>query len=158
MRQARDDWARQRIINGLDGDSGDATEVPWWSDPFKFLSSMRADHVSFPHAGRKMKVENLPPKKPDGFGPSGVPIDRSAPDSRERLRQGIRILNSEWCVMFDILSDTMIDNMLIVWNLRTGERIKISMENPSSGGWVNSDAFRHLGIYGRDASGRICAS
>lgn len=71
-----------------------------------------------------MKTEILPNKMPDGFGPSGLPIDKSANLERNGVRIGMNLT-----VMVDSpIAQNIAYPHVIIWNTLTGERIKVTLD------------------------------
>lgn len=68
-----------------------------------------------------MKTEILPNKMPDGYGPTGLPIDKDAPPSRCGARIGMNLT-----VMIDEpINQNSTYQYVIIWNTQTGERTKL---------------------------------
>lgn len=72
-----------------------------------------------------MRTEQLPNKKPEGYGPTGIPIDKDAPSRRSGVRLGANLT---------IMVDSVVDMnqpyaYVILWNTQTGERSKVYLTN-----------------------------
>lgn len=77
-----------------------------------------------------MKTEQLTNKLPDGYGPSGLPIDKSAPPSRSGVRIGMNLT-----LMVDAqVNQNTLYPYVIIWNTQTGEQIKVILDDTIKSG------------------------